>query len=44
MRMKATYTALKKTRLGNIRKFLKKNNINGSAISMPFKEKDYKIL
>ena len=39
MRMKATYTALKKTRLGNIRKFLKKNNINGSAISMPFKEK-----
>ncbi len=39
MKIDATYKAIKKLRLVNLRKFLIKNNINGSAISMPFKEK-----
>ena len=39
MKINASYKALKRARLGNLKKFFKKNNINGGAISMPFKEK-----
>ena len=35
----ATYKAIKKNKLINLRDYLVKNNISGSAISMPFKER-----
>jgi shikimate dehydrogenase len=44
LKIKATYIPIKKNKLGNLRKYLKKEKILGSGVSMPFKEKVIKYL
>ncbi len=44
LKINASYKAIKKRSLLNIKEYLLKNNINGSGVSMPFKEKIIKYL
>ena len=44
LKIKASYKPIKKHTLSNLRTFLKKREISGSGVSMPFKEKIIKYL